>query len=297
MSLREPAMSPATAFWIPAGELGTAVGAVRNGTLLSLQPPRTANAPATAPAAAHRARQRRPDPSCVICSRVMSEAQVDPEEVHPLRRIRRDVVTAADRLIPKGGHLGVEAVIVEDGPEIVSAERESGARQTAEPDPVHEPVGQVVADRHLADFEEAGGLDVGLEAAPEQRQPAGAGGGVRPELRTRVEVEVRQVDGVAATTPVEQAVYPEALVREFVPHREEVARREVAGLYREPTRAGHVGVRDLGQRSTGSEIVGAEPEVAAGDEIGRWQRVDDAVVPEERERVHPGQPIAELERR
>src|SRR6185437_14820831 len=94
-SIRCAANIPVTAFWMPAGELGTDVGAVKNGTLLSLQATAAA-APSASPSVAARrvAARDRAERIRVIGIGVMLEAQVEAEVVALGRRVRGDVVAA-----------------------------------------------------------------------------------------------------------------------------------------------------------------------------------------------------------
>src|SRR5215469_17935187 len=122
MSLRDAANKPLTAFWRPETEAGTSVGAVKNGTFCSEQP--------TAPtrSAMLMASSARPELSGSVerfdcrymC--VMSEPEVQAEEVAASWRIRRDIDAARERLGAKGGNLGIETIVLPDAPEVVAGE-------------------------------------------------------------------------------------------------------------------------------------------------------------------------------
>ena len=113
MSFRELEKRPRSACCSPVGVAGTCVGAVRNGTLVSLQAAATISAAAPVRSAPLR-RSRRP--AGVVCVLVMSESQVEAKEDAAGRGIRRDLASRAHRLVASEADLRVQAAVARDHP-------------------------------------------------------------------------------------------------------------------------------------------------------------------------------------
>src|SRR5579862_911047 len=167
MSIRDPANNPLSAFWTPAGEGATDVGAVRNGTLLSLHGPRVV-APIRPSAETHRMAR---ELVCVMYMRVMSEPQVEAKVEAASGREWRHVVATSDGLVTERTDLRIETVIVEDREHVVAFERETGAAHSTVAHARDQLSREGVAHGELADLEERRGLDVRLLIRRQLGQP------------------------------------------------------------------------------------------------------------------------------
>src|SRR5690349_23825555 len=94
---------------------------------------------------------------------VSSDPRRDREPVGPARRIRGDVVVAADGLVAEVRDLGVQSGVTADREQVAPAEAELQALQRSELR--GEPLGQVVRDRDLAQLHERAILDVAARIA------------------------------------------------------------------------------------------------------------------------------------
>src|SRR5438067_2373292 len=92
--------------------------------------------------------------------RRMSVAHVDGGEEGAARRVGREVDEAADLLAAEVADLGVDALVLGPRVQVASAQLEPRARRAVEEDAPRDRRRQLVADRQLAQLEEAGGEHV-----------------------------------------------------------------------------------------------------------------------------------------
>src|SRR5215469_14950552 len=114
MSLREFEMRPRSACCSPVGVLGTEVGAVRKGTLLSLHAAAPIRVATPARTSTPLRRSRRP--AGVVYVLVMSESQVEAKEEAAGRGIWRDLASRANGLVASKADLRVQSAVARDHP-------------------------------------------------------------------------------------------------------------------------------------------------------------------------------------
>src|SRR4029077_932357 len=141
--------------------------AVKNGTLESLQAAMAASPSMPRIAAPFNFAVRRgwpATPARDVCECLMSEPQIEAKEVRPGRREWTDVLAASDCLVAVDADFRVEPVISGARPEIVSAHLEPGTRDTVARDPRDEVRRKRIAQRNLAELEEARVLYIGRQS-------------------------------------------------------------------------------------------------------------------------------------
>src|SRR5579883_39915 len=154
-STRVAEKRPVTAFCTPICELGMLVGASKNGTAVSLHAEAAASRPMAAAAAIGRCRVR-PEvgrgaaPGTVLCVALMSEPQIEGEEIAARGWVGRDLDAAPDVLAADRADFRIESVIslAVGVQEVAADERQARTRDPAAGDPVEPLVGEHVAHRH-----------------------------------------------------------------------------------------------------------------------------------------------------
>src|SRR5579883_2925685 len=301
-SVRIAPKRPVTAFCTPDAFAGTLVGAVKKGTTESLQPMAARAAAAAAMMGpAVRGCRPMPPPAPVLETVRISEAQVEGEEVAGRRRVRRDLDAAPDILAGRECHLRVHAGVPAAVPveQVATREREAEARDPPTGEAVDPRPGQLIADRELADLDEARRLDVRRGTGEELLEAPSLERRVGQQPRPEVELLVREIADRHATIPVDEPRDTHARERQRIAEAHDVGRLPVADLEVVAVAQAHVRVHDLRDRAADLGPVLAEPAPdPAGDErrSARRQRVDDAVVAVEGGRRDPGEPVPQLDR-